>query len=182
MSDWNEFRMSASMESALKGYADPRLPVYFIPAVKTKTYEGLRNGLTATQLGLDANKPDANSHVGPRWASPSAGGNAAYLTTPQNVMSSAEVYFLRAEGALLGWNMGGTVKDLYEAGITNSMKQWGIVDAAAIQSYINSNNTPAPPGDYLNSPALNTLPVKFSDNLSIQREQVATQKWLALFP
>ena len=41
MSDWNEFRMSAAMESVLKGYEDPRLPTYFLPAVKTNTYEGL---------------------------------------------------------------------------------------------------------------------------------------------
>src|SRR5882757_6280380 len=31
MSDWNEFRMSASMASVLKGYQDPRLPAYFLP-------------------------------------------------------------------------------------------------------------------------------------------------------
>lgn len=35
MSDWNEFRMSASMESVLKGYQDPRMPVYFLPAEAT---------------------------------------------------------------------------------------------------------------------------------------------------
>ncbi|HRI19581.1 MAG TPA: SusD/RagB family nutrient-binding outer membrane lipoprotein, partial [Panacibacter sp.] len=29
MSDWNEFRMSASMESVLNGYQDPRLPIYW---------------------------------------------------------------------------------------------------------------------------------------------------------
>ena len=50
MSDWNEFRMSATMESVLKGYSDPRMPVYFLPAVKTGTFEGERNGLTSTQL------------------------------------------------------------------------------------------------------------------------------------
>lgn len=182
MSDWNEFRMSASMESTLKGYADPRMPVYFLPAKSTGTYEGVRNGLTATQLGLDANKPDANSHVGPRWSSPSAGGTPDYLSTPQNVICAAEAYFLRAEGALLGWNMGGTAKDLYEAGITNSMKQWGISSATAIQAYINSENTPVPPADYLNSPAMTNIPVKFSADVNVQKEQIATQKWLALFP
>ena len=182
MSDWNEFRMSASMESTLKGYKDPRMPVYFLPAVKTGTYEGLRNGLTTTQLTLDANKADANSHVGPRWASPSFGGNADYLSTPQNVMCAAEAYFLRAEGAMLGWNMGGTAKDLYEAGITNSMKQWGISDLAAIQTYINSTNTPVAPNDFLNSPAMTNIPVKFSTDPVVQKEQIATQKWLSLFP
>jgi hypothetical protein len=55
MSDWNEFRMSASMESVLKGYADPRISTYFIPSVNTGTYEGLRNGLSVQQLGNSAN-------------------------------------------------------------------------------------------------------------------------------
>jgi hypothetical protein len=183
MSDWNEFRMSASMESVLKGYADPRMPVYFLPAQKTGTYEGLRNGLTATELTQDINKHDANSHPGPRWASPQYGGNASYLSTPTNVMSTAEAYFLRAEGALLGWNMGGTAKVLYEAGITNSLKQWGISDQALINNYINSTSMPIAPGDFLNSPPLTNIPVKFDPaNKNVQLEQIALQKWLAIFP
>ena len=45
---------------------------------------------------------------------------------PSNVMATAEAYFLRAEGAMLGWNMGGgTAKEYYEKGITESLKQWG---------------------------------------------------------
>ncbi|MCW3109423.1 MAG: hypothetical protein JWQ09_3929, partial [Segetibacter sp.] len=50
ISDWGEFRMSASMESALKGYADPRLPKYFEPAVNTGVFKGIRNGLTIEQM------------------------------------------------------------------------------------------------------------------------------------
>ena len=182
MSDWNEFRMSATMESVLKGYSDPRMPVYFLPAQRTGTYEGERNGLTSTQLTQSVNLHDANSHVGPRWASPSYGGNADYLSTPQNVMAVAEAYFLRAEGALLGWNMGGTAQQLYEAGITNSMKQWGINDPAVITSYINSMSTPIAPNDYLNSPPVTNIPVKWGGTPAVQLEQVALQKWLATFP
>lgn len=183
MSDWNEFRMSASMESVLKGYQDPRMPVYFLPAVATGTYEGLRNGLTATQLGQTLNGHASNSHVGPRWASTNyPGGITSYLETPQNVMATAEAYFLRAEGALLGWNVGGTAKEMYEAGITNSLKQWGITDAALIASYVSSTATPIAPGDYLNSPAMTNIPVLFGSTPAVQLEQIATQKWLALFP
>lgn len=182
MSDWNEFRMSATMESVLKGYDDPRISVYFIPAKNSGTYEGLRNGLSESQLGDAMNKPDANSHVGPRWASPAYGGIAGYLSTPANVMCAAEAWFLRAEGAMLGWNMGGTAKELYENGIKNSMIQWGITDDAVIQNYINSTAVPIAPGDYLNSPAVTDIPVKFSANANVQEEQIATQKWLALFP
>ncbi|WP_128546467.1 SusD/RagB family nutrient-binding outer membrane lipoprotein [Larkinella soli] len=175
MSDWNEFRMSASMESVLKGYDDPRMPVYFLPAVKTNTFEGLRNGLTATQLTDPSNTADYNSHVGQRWTS-------AGLETPQNVMAVAEAYFLRAEGAVNGWNMGGTAKDFYEKGIENSMKQWGIADAAAIKAYQASTKTPVAPNDFLKSPALSNVPVAWGATEAVQREQIATQKWLALFP
>ena len=183
MSDWNEFRMSASMESVLKGYSDPRMPVYFLPAQKTGTYEGHRNGLTSTQQTQDINKHDANSHVGPRWSSPQYGGVSNHLATPQNVMATAEAYFLRAEGALLGWNMGGTAKQLYEDGITNSMKQWGITNTTTITNYINSIATPIAPNDFLNSPPMTNIPVKFdATNIAIQREQIALQKWLAIFP
>ena len=37
-------------------------------------------------------------------------------------MKVAEGYFLRAEGALRGWSMGGSAKDLYEEGIRISIK------------------------------------------------------------
>lgn len=183
MSEWNEFRMSAAMETFLKGYSDPRISVYFIPTVNTNTFEGLRNGLTPTQLTQPVNSANANSHVGPLWSNPKSGGIADYLSTPQNVMCAAETYFLRAEGALLGWNMGGTPKDLYEQGISNSMAQWGIIDNNKIQTYINNTSVPTAPQDYLNSPAISNVPVKFeAADKNIQAEQIATQKWLALFP
>ena len=189
MSDWNEFRMSAAMESVLKGYDDPRMPVYFLPVGASADnpsgngqFQGVRNGLTSTELTESENLATSNSHVGPRWASPAFGGTSNYLSTPQNVMSTAESYFNRAEGALLGWDMNGTAQELYEAGITNSMHQWGITDQAAITSYINSTATPTAPNDFLNSPAMTDIPVKFAASIDDQREQIATQKWLAVFP
>jgi len=190
MSDWNEFRMSASMASVLNGYQDPRLPIYFLPTYEGgNDYKGLRNGLTVAQLGDPKNSAAANSHVGSRWASANVVakngtilGVPTSLSTPQNVMCTAEAYFLRAEGALLGWNMGGTAKDMYNAGITNSLAQWGITDATTVQNYINSTKTPIPPGDFLNSPAMTNIPVLFGATPAVQLEQIATQKWLALFP
>jgi len=183
MSDWNEFRMSATMESILKGFNDPRMPIYFLPAKNTGTYEGFRNGLSIEQLGLDENKVNANSHVGARWTSLASGGIANHLSTPAMVMCAAEASFLRAEGALLGWNMGGTAQELYEQGITNSMRQWGITDNAVIQAYINGTTTPIAPGDYMDSPPVANIPVNFdAGDVNVQLEQIATQKWLALFP
>ncbi|QES91000.1 SusD/RagB family nutrient-binding outer membrane lipoprotein [Rhizosphaericola mali] len=184
MSDWNEFRMSAAMGSILNGYNDPRIGVYFLPAVNSSKYRGLRNGLSTTQLGQSGNMAGDNSHVGPRWASTSfAGGTATYLSTSQNVMCTAEAYFLRAEAKLLGWNMGSeTVQELYEDGIKASMTQWGITDATTIANYINGTTLPAAPGDNLSSAAVSDVPVKFGATAAIQKRQIAIQKWLAIFP
>lgn len=175
--DWNEFRMSATMESVLKGYQDPRMPIYFLPAVTTGDYEGLRNGLTSADMAVPLNTAAANSHHGERWSSTTG------LETPSNVMATAEADFLKAEGTLLGWNMGGgTAKTHYENGIRNSMLQWGITDNAAINAYIASSNTPIPPGDSQNSPAVSTAPVAFGATTNLQKEQITIQKWLALYP
>ena len=179
---WGEFRMSAAMESVLKGYDDPRMPVYYTPAANGDSdgdgipYEGMRNGQSKADKGnaaLDFN--GSNSDMGSQWL-PAALADG----TPIRVMRAAEAYFLRAEGALEGWSMGGTTKDLYESGITSSLAEYGVPNA----TYATSVNTPAPVGDVNNTPALSNIPVKFDDAGSIERklEQIITQKWLALYP
>jgi Susd and RagB outer membrane lipoprotein len=194
------------MESALVGYSDPRVGVYFQPAVATGTYEGLRNGLSIADLGLDVHSPNKLSHTGVRWSdfatipNPDYDGTSATnklkkvpnpgegIEIPSNVLHAAEAYFLRAEGALNGWNMGGTAQAHYEAGITASMNQWGITDGPTITAYINNTSTPIAPNDFITgqpgntSAAMNNTPVLFAGTLAVQREQVAMQKWLALFP
>jgi Susd and RagB outer membrane lipoprotein len=179
---WNEFRMSASMESVLKGYSDPRMAIYFQPASGTRTFEGLRNGLTPAQLGEAINGPNANSNVGERWARGSGSAWARQGTAPQNIMHTAEAFLLRAEGALNGWSMGSTAKDMYEKGIDASMRQWGISDAAAITAYTNSTAKPIAPEDGIKSPAMTNIEIRWGATEAIQREQIGTQKWLALYP
>lgn len=49
-------------------------------------------------------------------------------------MNAAEVAFLRAEGALRNWNMGGTASDFYKKGVELSFEQWGVKGAAAYLS------------------------------------------------
>lgn len=189
--EWNEFRMSAAMESVLKGYQDPRIAEYFMPSTVTGDYEGLRNGLTSSQLTDPSGLNDAgyNSHHGKRWSPPdyiagkapnTVSGVPTYLETSQNIMCTAESYFNRAEGALKGWNMGGTAQALYNNGIKNSFLQWGI--GADPTAYINSTNVPVAPGDFLNSPPMTNIPVLFGATQAVQEEQIATQKWIAMFP
>jgi hypothetical protein len=209
--DWNEFRMSSAMSSVLNGYADPRMGVYFNPTkvsldanegapgnggkynpndlAHPLVYRGLQNGHSSGEMAHALNGADVLSRHGERWNSASA--RLQYMgktweagwATPSNYMCAAEAYFLRAEGVLLGWNMGGgTAQTYYNLGITNSMWQWEITDPVVITAYINSVNTPIAPGDDVNSPPLSTVPVLFGATPAVQREQITLQKWLALYP
>lgn len=178
---WQNMRMSATMESYLKGYNDPRLQQYYSPAEEDGQYHGMRNGLTPSQISLavtnGSSGADNLSNINTnRW------NDDKQATTPLNVMYAAESYFLRSEGALNGWNMGGTPQELYEKGVTISMQQWGITDNIAIQDYIQSTAQPVAPGDYLNSPAVANVPVKFDADPAIQRQQILTQLWISLYP
>ena len=175
-SGWNEFRMSQTMESLLVGYNDPRLSKFWQPAVNTGEYKGVRNGMNEAEITTPENEPDNTS------------GPSDYLlpensaTTPSTVMYTAEAYFLRAEGALNGWAMGGTPQELYELGIAMSLRTWGITAASEISDYINGTSLPIAPGGMFNTPPLTDIPVKFAAVEEKQREQILTQKWLALFP
>lgn len=182
ISAWGEFRMSAAMESVLKGYEDPRMPEYFSPAANGDgdgdgvLYEGMRNGQTVADRDNGViDLAGSNSNMGPRYLPDAVGAN-----TPYPVMRAAEAYLSRAEGALLGWNMGGTAQSLYESGINISLEEWGTPDA----TYASSANAPAPTGDSFSTPALSDITVAFEATGSSERqlEQIMTQKWLALYP
>lgn len=194
---WMEFRMSASMESVLLGYDDPRIVTMYSEASQEEDqtecgecgYRGLRNGLPRG----DKN-PELNfifSDIGPEYLPGSRGGG----NPPVEVMRSSEVYFLRAEGALRGWDMDGTAQELYEQGIEKSIEEWDVATPSEIDDYINSTNTPAAyttSYDELNSnidyswdmPPLSDIPVRWDDSGDFERnlEQIITQKWIALYP
>lgn len=185
ITDWGEFRMSSAMESVLKGYEDPRIGVYFSPAILGDDdsdgipYEGMRNGLPRTQKGSGLN--DRYSDMGIDWLNDNRGGT----NPPIRVLSAAEVSFLRAEGAALGWNMQGNAESFYNDGIRLSLSESRIgASQAEIDAYIQSTNTPVAPQDVWNSPALSDIPVRFESGGSTERqlEQIITQKWLALYP
>lgn len=179
----NEFRMSAAMNSVLAGYNDPRLDAYFNEAGGrlggTDGYKGLRNGLPAVEKA-DGTINDTHSFVDTKWLPIIDGG----ANLPNVVMSVAEVYFLRAEGALRGWNMGGTAQDLYNEGVRLSLEQWTEATPTEVDAYLSSTNTPMPLADQWNSPAMTDIPVVYQSGAGFetQLEQIITQKWIALYP
>lgn len=199
ITDWGEFRMSASMESVLKGYSDPRMPEYFSPVVGVDLnedgtvsdaerdpdgdgsfYEGLRNGHAKVDIVATLNR--IHSDMGTQFLNSGRGGSDT--GGPIRVLSAAEVYFLRAEGALEGWAMGGTSEELYNMGIEASLKERTAASDEEIAAYIASTNTPIPTDDVWGTPALSDIPVAFETGGSEERqlEQIITQKWLALYP
>jgi len=173
----NGSRMSTSMESLLVGYDDPRLPVFWAPAVTDGKFRGVRNGMSVAQQNQIANSVQNNSWVGPKYQP------TTMTTTPQVVFYASEAYFLRAEGALNGWEMGGTAKDMYDLGIETSLREHGITTPEVISAYVNGTSLPIAPNNVFPTPPLTDIAVRFeSSNVERQREQIGTQKWIALWP
>jgi hypothetical protein len=174
----DEFRMSATMQSVLTGYNDPRIVEYFEEAEVGGGYKGIRNGLPRVEKG--AFLEPLHSFIDIKWRPLARGGT----NPPLRVMAASELYFLRAEGALRGWNMGGTAKDLYNDGIRTSITEYTKASSAVIDSYIVSTATPVALNDKWNTPAMSNIPIKYDEggNFELNLEQIITQKWIALFP
>ena len=106
----------------------------------------------------------------------------------------AEVDFLRAEGALRGWNMGGTAKFFYERGIRNGYLDCPMfVDMLPYKTLVEDymlqesateywNVDPTGESEAWKSPT--TIGVKWNeeDSKETKLEKIITQKYLALFP
>jgi hypothetical protein len=173
---WDNARAGASVISYMTSYNDPRLSQYFERSkFPGGPYIGLKTGAIVHSLA-EGNMFSTVSFK-----------NFDPLTGLNSLMNFSEVQFLLAEGALRGWNMGGTAKEYYEAGITSSMNQWGVGDKAA--DYINdASSRPQPYTDPLeplnNSPALSTSTVKWDEGATQEEklERIITQKWIAIFP
>ncbi|MEN7549812.1 RagB/SusD family nutrient uptake outer membrane protein [Rapidithrix thailandica] len=176
---WNDIRMGAPIESIMKGYEDPRLPVYFEPSVEVPgEYKGIRQGIEITAKEVYVGFSKISTTLIKR-------------NSPLQLMAPEEAYFLRAEGALRGWNMGGSAKDLYEMGIKISFSRHGVLDAYA--DYIEDDeSTAAPYIDPQNpennveagSEYLSNVTIKWEDgdDFETKLERIITQKWLAVFP
>lgn len=114
--------VSDVLVNALNTLADPRLPVYALPAVSDGAYRGFTIGAIA-QTSLPS-----ISRIGTRFRKDPKGFSA--------FMRYAEVMFDIAEAAKLGYNTGGvTMKTAYEAGVTGSMLENGIAQSV-ITTYL----------------------------------------------
>lgn len=187
---WYSSLMSSSMESFMKGYNDPRMEQFFEVVNQSTTestdiaelqanvggYHGYANGFRTANEVTNAASFHSIMNTS-RWSADTK------LTYPLTIMYASETWFLKAEGAWRGWNMGETAQNLYEKGIQVSMQQWTDISSDSISNYINSINTPIAPNDYLYyHNAASDIPVKYSSDSEKQLEQIITQKWISMFP
>lgn len=164
-------QLNATMDCYLNGLKDPRMLLYAKAAADGKVH-GVRTGIAPS---------DWTQYKNP------AGKVSAPNSTIYKIcwLNAAEVAFLRAEGAVRNWNMGGTAQSFYNQGIELSFEEWGASGAA---SYIaNTSNKPAAFTDAVgnnNTTAPSTVTVAWNESGSQEEklEKIGTQKWLALFP
>jgi hypothetical protein len=162
-------RAAAEITTYLKGYNDPRLSKYFVPAEETDDYRGMRVGIVIP------------SHD---WACKNFSVPNIAEKAPTLWMCAAEVAFLKAEAAAYwGW-IGDDAETLYNQGISLSFAQWGAGDAAAY-----ANDDTSMPNGYTDDPnytagAPSTITIKW-DNAATNEEKlerIITQKWIAIYP
>lgn len=167
-------QMGASMDSYLNGYNDPRLPIYF-EAASDGEYHGVRNGIHTTNWSSYRNSAGYVS-------APAANSSSTEIVW----MTAAEVYFLRAEGALRGWNMGDDAQTLYEEGISMSFTE---NSAGSASAYIADNTST--PADFVDNTgngngiaAQSTITIAWDSSADFETnlERIITQKWIALYP
>ena len=167
---WNETYMSASMESILTGYDDPRIAVYFAPCTDEQfknTYRGIRQGTCFS-----------HSHY--------AGLSKLTVTqtTDAPLMTSSEIWFLRAEAALRGWT-DEDEESCYRNGVITSFHQNGIYQ---VEDYLNSERMAFDFEDTYdngnNIEARCKVSPKWDSEADkeIKLERIITQKWIAMFP
>lgn len=118
--------------------------------------------------GVQASHPDYNPGANPRWLMPKLATNFLQSDNPGIIMTFAEVCFLRAEAAVLGWT-GDNAKDMYEKGIRASM------DMLA-KYYKCDVITDAEYAAYIAQPA-----IAFGAGPDQQKMQINTQAWILHF-
>ncbi len=177
---WGDIRMNASMESILVGYEDPRIDTYFNTSeVNEGEFKGIRNGLPLLP-GYDDELAQKADYITFSLLADEV------LTPSVQLMTAAEVFFLKAEAALRGWSGAGTAQSNYEQGISTSFQQYSL---AGSTDYV--ANSVLTPNDYVdpvtpsnNITALSTITIAWDEAASNEEklERIITQKWIALFP
>ncbi len=158
------------------------------PAVtpNESVYVGMRNGVIPGEGQAAANNP----YCGYSTLDKDYFSNCQ---PPLYIMKMSEVCFLRAEGALRGWNMGGTAQSFYEQGIRTAYLEDRNSPRKEYVNYVDDYlNVVAPKGiSYVDPqgltpdmPSVTKIGVKWNegDSKETKLEKIITQKYIASFP
>lgn len=165
--EYNDTRMGATIYSYLKGYNDPRTNIYFS-----------NSGSSAVRAGLPSTGGDYEEFSRP----------SVVVETPTYWIKASEVYFLKAEGALAGFQMGGTAQSFYEEGVRTSFAENGVTQTGADVLYLMMQQQPTNYVDAVNpeyshaAPSSITVPWNENDTEEQKLERIITQKYLAIYP
>ena len=166
---WGDHRVAADIVCYMNGFKDPRVSKYFTVS-DFGGYVGWRRGVNPAQAPNGAKC--SNMNVTPE--------------TPMRWFVAAETAFLKAEGALRGWDMDGTAMEFYNQGVRLSMDQWGLADKA--DAYLaDATSRPEsytdPSGLGLNGSYDTEVTPAWSSSASFEEklERIITQKWIANF-
>lgn len=199
---WGDARLSASFESLLLSLDHPYTKGEY-PFFKnnggaitnTKTGEvlepdtrivGLREGIHPGMGQSAATNPMINYSV----------FDADYMAqAPLYLMKMSEVDFLRAEGAVRGWNMGGSAQEFYERGIRyaylfeRSEEYFHEEYDMLVEDYLQRTEPVPytyhdPLGMVSDEPSVTKIGVAWNeaDSREIKLEKIITQKYIAGFP
>lgn len=189
---WYDTRLGASLENILKRYENPLLGLWFDKnGAAIKTASGGFSGIAANQdyIGIRQgiamiNKSNVSEGYGPFSAS-----SSFLREMPKTYFKRVEAIFLRAEGALRGWNMGGAAQHFYEQGIRLAFMENGVDDEDAITEYLNKETVkvvdyldPYAPGNSIKGRVTAGVKWNDADSDELKLEKIITQKYIANFP
>ena len=184
---WNDARIAADLTCYMNAFNDPRRDAYYgkntFGEVSGDNYTGDRRLYVGLRRGIRQGEFNSWSHG---YSTMKVAENTDIV-----VFRASEVAFLRAEGALRGWNMGGDAKSLYEEGIRISFEENGISEGlnaylankSKVSNYVDPlKGQNGQKYDY--SAPLNTnVTVAWQDgDFEQSLERIITQKWIANFP
>lgn len=170
--NWGNARASADIVSYMVGYEDPRLSKYFKPT----TFDGHETEYAGLRAGCKISSMD--------WACKYSTPVTNQSTDVYYWITAAEVTFLRAEGALYSWNMGGDAESLYKEAIQLSFDQWGAGNASSYcEDGEKTQANYVDPDGSLSASAVSSITIKWEPgNTERNLERIITQKWIAMFP
>ncbi|MBQ5826211.1 MAG: SusD/RagB family nutrient-binding outer membrane lipoprotein [Bacteroidaceae bacterium] len=194
---WSDLRLCASFESLLMSLKHPYTKYVFAnnsqPIINEATGEELPAHSKIVGLRAGRLMPDGQNYPLNPLAAFSSINSSAFAMAPLYLVKLAEVNFLRAEGALRGWNMGGTAEQFYEEGIKNAYLDEPMMGAMEYNAALADYMALETPVDYIQKevsgdgedwPSVTKIGVKWNDgdDQETKLEKIITQKYIALFP